>query len=1096
MIYTFYSFKGGVGRSMALANVAELLCAHGLDVLVIDFDLEAPGLERFFEVADALTSHADIVRSRGVVDLILSYKTLRSFGAELNEESDEALEASEKAATNETAYAMRDERPAASAASAATGPITSEPLSNFIVPIYAREGAGHLWLMPAGRRDEDEYALYADRVASLDLLDLYTNWGGQEFFDWFIEEVNNFAPVVLIDSRTGITEMSGVCTHHLADAVALMVAPNEQNIDGIKRIIRSLEQPDLVRKARRDRPLSLLLVPSRVEPSEGDKLDAFAARFDKELRQHIDSRLVFERGAFVDLRIPYVPHYAYVETVAAREADSPKAADLVAAYNRVTLALIELADKQGSVYHTYHSQEAAASQQIMSAFPRTPLDFVVREWVLDRVFSWLRESKGQTFIVSGAPGSGKTALMAYFVENGFERDTPGARSRTRVVFALSCESGRSDALVFIADLARALASAYPAYLQHLSQITRSEPEISLRFLQRIGASSGSVQQAPRALQSIDLGKLSAATAFSLVVSRPLFAMFEWGHNIAIIVDGLDVEETRDNGILPLLMSAANGGLPPSVRLILSTRKDARIIRAFPGERVDLIEDAPDAVNDTFDYLLRKFERLPGAEPVAMANALAKTASGNFLVAKLLIETLADASSTPQLWLKIDRLVGESGLVPPLREFYTVEIGSLVTANPELWRTVYRPLLTTLAAARERLRLQQLAGILKLTRSELADALRGVARFVAGDLAEGPFTLVHASLAAFFMSDPETGVELGEIHEQIAEFFIAEFQDAWNRVSDPYPVRYTVWHLLSALRLAEQRRRKRDLSDKIVALLFDYDYLEARLKLGGVLELIGEAEGTLKLAEPDDRMEDLVLLKQFLQAKTDSLRLWDPSQDPNKFLQLVTELQGSVPRLQPPRERYTQAEVQAEKLVEDRGQQLNSFERMRETLPGAKLGAGPLRLADMPDLPPSMLAALRRFQEARSFGAIWLMLSIMLCLTTVTVIAVAHAFSIPPEVMRSLYLLTFIGGTWNMYVIAMHRQHYDSAVAQSPAETEYSESSRAAIAELEVLRERRYYRLVGSLVIVSPFVEATTILYIATFVVMGVSPITRLFMYWP
>src|SRR4051812_47070617 len=49
MIYTFYSYKGGVGRSMALANVAELFYRWGLRVLMLDFDLEAPGLERFFE---------------------------------------------------------------------------------------------------------------------------------------------------------------------------------------------------------------------------------------------------------------------------------------------------------------------------------------------------------------------------------------------------------------------------------------------------------------------------------------------------------------------------------------------------------------------------------------------------------------------------------------------------------------------------------------------------------------------------------------------------------------------------------------------------------------------------------------------------------------------------------------------------------------------------------------------------------------------------------------------------------------------------------------------------------------------------------------
>jgi len=44
MIFTFYSFKGGVGRSMALANVAELLLRRGLNVLMVDFDLEAQDL--------------------------------------------------------------------------------------------------------------------------------------------------------------------------------------------------------------------------------------------------------------------------------------------------------------------------------------------------------------------------------------------------------------------------------------------------------------------------------------------------------------------------------------------------------------------------------------------------------------------------------------------------------------------------------------------------------------------------------------------------------------------------------------------------------------------------------------------------------------------------------------------------------------------------------------------------------------------------------------------------------------------------------------------------------------------------------------------
>jgi len=47
-VYTFYSYKGGVGRSMALANVAVLLASWDKKVLVVDWDLEAPGLHQYF----------------------------------------------------------------------------------------------------------------------------------------------------------------------------------------------------------------------------------------------------------------------------------------------------------------------------------------------------------------------------------------------------------------------------------------------------------------------------------------------------------------------------------------------------------------------------------------------------------------------------------------------------------------------------------------------------------------------------------------------------------------------------------------------------------------------------------------------------------------------------------------------------------------------------------------------------------------------------------------------------------------------------------------------------------------------------------------
>jgi MinD-like ATPase involved in chromosome partitioning or flagellar assembly len=61
-IISFYSFKGGVGRSTTLAAVALLLASSGKRVLCVDLDLEAPGLASLFQTAP----------EPGVIDFLLS----------------------------------------------------------------------------------------------------------------------------------------------------------------------------------------------------------------------------------------------------------------------------------------------------------------------------------------------------------------------------------------------------------------------------------------------------------------------------------------------------------------------------------------------------------------------------------------------------------------------------------------------------------------------------------------------------------------------------------------------------------------------------------------------------------------------------------------------------------------------------------------------------------------------------------------------------------------------------------------------------------------------------------------------------------------
>ena len=67
-IVTFYSYKGGVGRSMSLANIAFELAKRNKKILMVDWDLEAPGLERYFNKFE-INREAD-----GLLQLLMEFR--------------------------------------------------------------------------------------------------------------------------------------------------------------------------------------------------------------------------------------------------------------------------------------------------------------------------------------------------------------------------------------------------------------------------------------------------------------------------------------------------------------------------------------------------------------------------------------------------------------------------------------------------------------------------------------------------------------------------------------------------------------------------------------------------------------------------------------------------------------------------------------------------------------------------------------------------------------------------------------------------------------------------------------------------------------
>jgi len=305
MIYTFYSFKGGVGRSMALANVADRLARRGLRVLAIDFDLEAPGLERYYPIdKDAALANP------GLIDLLRAFKdSLAGRG--------ESLEAG----------AFRE-------------------LARFVYPVYERVGeGGRLDLLTAGCRSPGEgLRRYALEVRTFDWQDFYYNWEGEAFFEWLRRELTGPQgryDAVLVDSRTGVTEMGGVCAYQLADVVVMMSAANHQNLQGTLDVARDFCSAPVM-ALRHGRPLELLVVPARIEQRDPALLKAFYQRFQETFEGQIPA--VLAGVSAESLAIPYEPEYAFEEVVVTDPARRERLASIGAAYECLADALVMLGD--------------------------------------------------------------------------------------------------------------------------------------------------------------------------------------------------------------------------------------------------------------------------------------------------------------------------------------------------------------------------------------------------------------------------------------------------------------------------------------------------------------------------------------------------------------------------------------------------------------------------------------------------------------------------------------------------------------------------------------------------------------------------------
>lgn len=312
-IITFYSFKGGVGRTMALANVAFLAAMNGKRVLVMDWDLEAPGLAYYFRGLLGAAAIEACEKTAGILDFLCGWSaSVAKVGSEAE------LAALQKRFQEADIFA-------ACAKSALT------ETSDFFPP-----GARLDMIGPGAKTIACLCNMsYEAALAQFSWADFFEKAGG----GFMLAQLRLWAKAnydfVLIDSRTGLADAAGICTMQLPDTVALCFTLNQQNIDGTTKVAAAIRD-------KRGSDVTLRSVPMRVARRESKQ--------DTDAKARAVSCLSNTGGFAADsisqdmdmLAIPLEDHLPYNEALAPFLSADPAFDPLTLHYMRLTQNLLDL----------------------------------------------------------------------------------------------------------------------------------------------------------------------------------------------------------------------------------------------------------------------------------------------------------------------------------------------------------------------------------------------------------------------------------------------------------------------------------------------------------------------------------------------------------------------------------------------------------------------------------------------------------------------------------------------------------------------------------------------------------------------------------
>jgi len=446
---------------------------------------------------------------------------------------------------------------------------------------------------------------------------------------------------------------------------------------------------------------------------------------------------------------------------------------------------------------------------------------VGRAWALDAVWQWLRDDGPRCLLVSGGPGSGKTALMAWLAGAGPRPSGPTmatqlAEVRQRLSAAHFCiaethrgsvDPGRFTRLVFVQ-----LADHHKLYADLVKQLA---PEIVLQIQQEFRENWGQVTGL--IVQTLNVGPGRPAEAlFNTLVRDPLEAYLDKHPNdrIVILVDALDEALTSLDPLTIVDLVTGAADLPKQVRWLLTTRDDLRVSDLLsPRSDYQILDLArgrrSDQQRDLHAYVTGRLATQPVHLPKSgapLAEALTEHANGNFLYIRFLLDEIEAGHRSPA-----DLSGLPDGLFGLYRDHLLRLLPNLGKRGDRSWPDLYRPLLGCIAVATPAAPRALLAHWIGQPETEVRDALIAPRRLV--DDERGPdsgIRLYHHSMTDFLHADTihqadgsrqpnRLHASAHDAHELISRYYLDQYHNTWDGdwiQCDEYGLNALAFHLAS------------------------------------------------------------------------------------------------------------------------------------------------------------------------------------------------------------------------------------------------------------------------------------------------------------